>query len=83
MLGKCQVCNKENVATEVACSVTGPVSFAYCATCYTSDAEPFWTLEYILESTEGDIADWVKELITFHDGKYISWDEFVKLKESS
>ena len=43
-------------------------------------AEPVTAFEITYEVTSGDVADWVKELTTYVNGKYLIWDEWVGLR---
>lgn len=74
----CDVCKRDR-ETHVASSTTGAISFAFCNECLQNNAEPEWTLEYLYSDVghkgEG-LADWVKQLKTYKDDKYINWDEW-------
>ena len=43
-------------------------------------AEPVTAFEITYEVTSGDVADWVKELTTYDDGKYLTWDEWLQIR---
>lgn len=74
----CDVCSKSAVG--VASSSLGAISYAYCDECLLRYAEPVTAFEITYEVTSGDVADWVKELTTYVDGKYLTWDEWVGLR---
>jgi hypothetical protein len=74
----CDVCGKSAVG--VASSSLGAISYAYCNECLLRYAEPVTAFEITYEVTSGDVADWVKELTTYVDGKYLTWDEWVGLR---
>jgi hypothetical protein len=75
----CNVCDlKPGVGVASSCLVA--MSFSFCEDCLTHHAEPYEVLHFVLvENGPNGVADWVKTLSTFKDGKYISWDEFVAL----
>lgn len=80
----CNCCQRGGVIG-VASSSMGAISFAFCVPCLQQSAEPEVMFRYLYDevSTEGEgIADWVKEMYTWKDGKYISWDEYVALRKS-
>lgn len=84
--GKCDVCEKENVVVYVCSSATGPISFAYCNVCVNNMSEPEWTLEYMYSQvgTEGEgLADGVKKLTTWKDGRYWTWDEWTAWRKKN
>ena len=66
----CDVCSKSAVG--VASSSLGAISYAYCDECLLRYAEPITAFEITYEVTSGDVADWVKELTTYVDGKYLT-----------
>ncbi len=74
----CDVCSKSAVG--VASSSLGAISYAYCNECLLRYAEPVTAFEITYEVTSGDVADWVRTLTTFIDGKYLTWDEWVGLR---
>lgn len=74
----CDVCSKSAVG--VASSYLGAISYAYCDECLLRYAEPVTAFEITYEVTSGDVADWVKELTTYVNGKYLTWDEWLQLR---
>jgi len=83
VLPKCEVCQL-NDSIGVACSALGPVSMAFCKTCLEKNAESVGMIEYTLDACGGpdDVADWVKQLKTYKDGQYLTWDEYMKVRTS-
>lgn len=75
---KCEVCNEED-AVGVASLPFAAYSAAFGKNCLKENAYPIWTLFYLYE----DVANFndehlipeVKEYKSFHEGKYITWDE--------
>jgi hypothetical protein len=62
----------------MAGSVLGAFSLTYCNECLSSEAEPLDILVSIIDDAgENGIAEWVKRLRSYHEGKYIGWDEIV------
>lgn len=80
----CDVCNRQGT-TQVVCSAVGPASFAYCTECLHQGTEPLGCFYYLYDDVgnkgEG-LHESVKNLRTFKDGKYITWDEFVAFRRS-
>jgi len=82
---KCDVCGKPE-SVGVASSCLGPMSNSYCQECACSEAEPFWMFVYTFYEVghEGEgIADWVRDLRTFKDGQYMTWDEFAQFEKQN
>ena len=75
----CDCCQREGVVG-VASSCLGAISFAWCRPCLDHGAEPAWMLMFTFQMTEGQCAEWVRGLSTWVDGKYVTWDEWVKDK---
>jgi hypothetical protein len=74
---KCDVCGV-NPPLGVA-STSIPYSCAYCQECATRGADPEGVFEYLFQSIkEGDLAieDVRDNLVTYKDGKYISFKEW-------
>jgi len=74
----CQVC-KKNKALGVASSILGAISFAYCETCLRVGADDLGMFIFTYETCGEDVAPWVKNLMTYHNDKYITWNDFVEL----
>lgn len=72
---KCDVCGRQGIVG-VASSCLGAISFAFCAECLSQGAEPEFMLGFTWDMTGGNPAEWVRELKTYKDGRYITWDEF-------
>lgn len=75
----CDVCH-QNPPKGVASSSMGAVSWAYCQPCLTAFAEPECMFAYTYEMCGDEVADWVRGMSTFMDGKYITWNEYAALK---
>lgn len=73
----CDVCQSDKDIAGVASSTMGAFSLCFCKTCIKENAEPYFMFEYTLDSVGLEVADWVKTMKTYKDGKYITWDEFV------
>lgn len=60
---KCVVCGKPAVG--VACSSTGPVSFAYCAECLRANREPYGALVASVVGIESWdlVAEWYRPVV--------------------
>ena len=75
---KCEVC-LVNEPLGVACTVL-PYSVAYCAECARRFAQPRIVFEMFFEEAGTDISKLEDEsfsrLVTFHDGKYITYAEW-------
>lgn len=43
-----------------------------------------WAIHALIESVGGldRLAEWVKDFRSFHEGRYIEWDEIVRIYES-
>ena len=76
----CEICNI-NVSIGVASSTLGPMSMAMCSTCVENHAEPEWLFKYILKETKGNVSEHVQDLSTFVDGKYILWNDWLKMPD--
>jgi len=60
-------------------STSQPFSCAYCAECAAAGADPEWIFKYLLEDVAcGDPSKIVEGLVTYKDGKYISFHEWAK-----
>ena len=75
----CDVCNRVPTVG-VACSGLGAISFAYCAECANSHAEPLFMFEWVLVDIGEEVADHVRTMRTWVEGKYLTWDEFCESK---
>src|SRR5678815_26833 len=76
----CDVCRRKKDWVGVHSSSLGPMSFASCMECLTKYAEMEGNFHYLYDcvGTKGEgLADWVQELITWKDGKYMTWPEWV------
>lgn len=77
--GLCEVCGT-GAAIGVA-STSIPYSCAYCVECAQHGADPEWVLEHLLnEVAGGDPTKLAPGLITYKDGKYISFEEWAYAK---
>lgn len=72
----CDVCGRGDVVG-VASSCLGAISFAFCGECLQQRAEPAFMLEYIHHDCGQNVAEWVKFLSTWLDGRYIGYEDFV------
>lgn len=74
----CDVCGRPSI--EVASSSIGPISWAFCEECLRNGAEPeclMWFLrDYIVE-----VHPEVMNQLTFVDGKYITYQEWLALEK--
>lgn len=80
----CDVCGQPAIG--VASSCVGPISWAFCRECLNQKAEPEFSFGYLYDevSTDGEgLADWVSILKTFKDGRYWTWDEWVKWRHET
>ena len=77
----CDVCDKEESIGVVASSL-GPISVSICQKCLEKPAEPSFCFEFIYEDCGEDcVASWVKELYTYYDNQYLTWDQFCEVKK--
>lgn len=75
---KCDVCEKPSIG--VASSSFGPVSFAFCEECSRNGAEPEWIFVYLRDEIGPDnLHESAKSNLTFTDGRYMSFDEWLTL----
>lgn len=79
---KCDVCKRTGIAG-VASSCLGPISLAFCGECLTQRAEPDWLLHFTWDSCSGQVADWVKFISTYVNGRYLIWDDWVRFMEAN
>jgi hypothetical protein len=79
---KCDVCGVHK-AVGVCSSPFGAVSMAYCHMCLHKPAEAEWIFDYLyVEVANGDPSNLSPEInnwYTFHEGAYISWENWVAL----
>lgn len=78
----CDVCGTKEDIAGVASSGLAPMSFCFCRKCLMQNAEPICMFEATLEIVGTEVAGHVREMRTFKDGKYISWDQFVEEHDS-
>lgn len=72
---KCDVCKRVGIAG-LASSCLGPITLAYCQECLNNNAEPEWLLGFNWDSCREDVAYWVRELKTWVNDKYITYEQF-------
>lgn len=74
----CDVCRSEP-AVGVAASPLAPMSQAYGRECLRQEAEPLWLVHATIDLCGGPehINEWVKEIRSYKDGRYIEWDEII------
>lgn len=77
----CDVCRCDS-ALGCASSALGPITWAYCSACLQNKAEPESMFAYTYECCGNDVADWVRELTTYHGGQYVSWDAYAQGMET-
>lgn len=77
----CEICGV-NESIGVCSSTLGAFSFAICEECMNHDAEPFGMIMGALKDANYEVAEWVKQMTTFHEGKYIDFDAIVALAKS-
>lgn len=78
---KCDICgtNKDIIGT--ASSPVGPSSHCTCKQCLLRGALPESNLEYLYtEVGPANVKPFVKYLLTYKDGKYMTWGEWVHLR---
>lgn len=75
----CDVCKSGSI-TWVAAMPGVPMSFGYCQPCLRADAHPLWAIHSLIDACNGpeNIAEWVKTMGSFSNGKYIRWEDIVK-----
>lgn len=76
---RCDVCNTADNIAGVASSSIGAISFCFCKTCLSNNAEPEFCLEYLYSEVGNEglgLAEHVANYTTFKDGKYWTWDEW-------
>jgi hypothetical protein len=78
----CDTCGSKEDITGVVSSGLGPISFCFCKTCLTKNAEPAFMFEFMYEEIGEDVADHVTHMSTFIDGKYLTWKEYVEIRKS-
>jgi hypothetical protein len=72
----CNVCNKQGIRG-VACSILGPISFAYCQACLIRGAEPLGMWHSTIDvcgGPDGVADDYKAAAVAFKDGEYLDWD---------
>lgn len=80
----CDVCHGESGGTFVGvASVPGaPVSIAWCSECLQRDSAPSWVFDhdfvYVAGGDVENLVDWARSRVTWADGGYIGFDEYVK-----
>lgn len=81
--GLCDVCDLRPMIGVASTSV--PFSCAYCSECAQRGADPSWVLSYMIDDVAGgDLSrlhpDAVKGLCTWHDGKFITIEEWFRVR---
>lgn len=81
---KCDVCGEPAVG--VACSSTGPVSFAYCSKCLRENREPYWAIVASVIGMErlDQVAEWYRPIVLLNlkvEGKTVE-DLFADAKKA-
>ena len=78
--GKCDTCGKETLVG-VASLPFAAMSVAFCRDCLVHNAFPLWAIHANVEMIGGyeHVADWFKQLCSYHDGRYITAEEVVAL----
>jgi hypothetical protein len=61
----------------------GPVSFAYCDECAARPAEPEWVFRMTYDDCGENVAEWVNNMMTWKDGAYVRWPDWVAAKKES
>lgn len=80
----CEVCNGESGGTFVGvASVPGaPLSIAWCSECLARDSAPDYVFKHdFIFVANGDVdglAPWARQRVTWANGGYIVFDEYVK-----
>jgi hypothetical protein len=83
MKGPCQCCNRHSDELFVYSSVLGAVSVANCKECMNHCSEPTWLIDFIYEDFGNDFNSMVDDITTFYDNKYISFRDYIKIKEKN
>jgi hypothetical protein len=80
----CEVCGGQSGGRHigVACIPGAPMSIAWCDECLHRDTAPAFIFEFDFIHVAGgnlaNLAEWARDRETWADGRYISFDEFVK-----
>lgn len=76
----CDVCNKNPMIGVASTSI--PFSCAFCKECAQQGADPEWVFEYFFTDvmTNKDPSTIREGLVTYKDGKYISFQDWAKEK---
>jgi hypothetical protein len=80
----CEVCNDEAKSEEVGvAAIPGvPCSISWCRSCLEHEAFPSWVFDhdfiYVAEGNLEGLNDWAKQRVTWADGKYIGFLEYIK-----
>lgn len=76
-MDRCDICGGSENILGCGASSIGPASFMMCQTCIEHNAEPSFAFAYVAEEVGEDVADFVNDLTTYIDGKYISYSEYL------
>jgi hypothetical protein len=80
----CDICRNESGGTFVGvASVPGaPVSIAWCSECLKRNTAPAFVFDhdflYVADGNVENLVEWARTRETWADGRYISFDEYVK-----
>ena len=80
----CDVCNNESGGKEVgvACIPGVPCSISWCDNCLRNDVFPSWVFDhdfiFVAEGKLENLNEWGRNRVTWADGKYIGFEEYVK-----
>jgi reverse gyrase len=80
----CGVCKGESGGkfVGVACVPSVPLSIAWCSNCIQRDAAPDYVFEhdfiFVANGDVNNLCEWARTRVTWVDGKYISFDEYVR-----
>lgn len=76
----CEVCRKNEAVGVAGCTLSQPVSHAYCRDCLAHKADPKWCMFTVFDIVGlQNLAPWVKSVNTYHDGKYITFEKAKEL----
>lgn len=81
----CYVCGK-NAHVYFHASDIAPISFSSCLECLTCHAEHEGIFEYLYDLVDGQterLGKRINNLLTWKDGRYVTWTEWVELRNES
>ena len=73
----CDCCHKEAAKLYVCASTLGAFSNGFCPSCLIENAEPLGDLLGTYEDCGHEVMDWVLKTVTFVNGGYITFQEYL------